>query len=81
MKKNRIRVFLGGYVNFLNAQNINCRALSEHLDKKRFEVWTMLYWYQNAKDFQRMPGVHYLWSRRPVRFLGWLPYFIGILAA
>jgi len=79
MKYRRIKVFLGGYVNFLNAQNINCRALSEHLDKDRFEVWTMLFWYQNAKDFRRVPGVHYLKSRRPVRFLGWIPYFIGIL--
>lgn len=75
----RIKVFLGGYVNFLNAQNINCRSLSEHLDKNRFEVWTMLLWNQNAQDFQRVPGVHYLKSRRPVRFLGWLPYLIGLL--
>ena len=77
MKK--IKVFLGGYVNFLNAQNINCRALSEHLDKEKFEVWTMLLWYQNAKDFRRVPEVHYLKSRRPKRFFGWIPYFMGII--
>lgn len=79
MSKKRIKVFLGGYVNFLNAQNINCRALSEHLDKAQFEVWTMLFWYQNAKDFKRVPGVHYLKSLRPSRFFAWLPYLIGIL--
>jgi len=79
MTTKKIRLFLGGYVNFLNAQNINCRALSEHLDKDRFEVWTMLFWYQNAKDFRRVPGVHYLKSRRPVRFLGWIPYVWGLL--
>lgn len=79
MARNRIKVFLGGYVNFLNAQNINCRALSEHLDKEQFEVWTMLFWYQNAKDFKRVPGVHYLKSHRPFRFFGWIPYFLGIL--
>ncbi len=79
MKK--IKVFLGGYVNYLNAQNINCRALTEHLDKEKFEVWTMLFWCQNAKDFEKVPGVHYLKSRRPVRFLGWIPYFIGIMRA
>lgn len=77
MKK--IKVFLGGYVNFQNAQNLNCRALSEHLDKEKFDVWTMLYWHQNAKDFEKVPGVHYLKSRRPVRFLGWIPYFWGIM--
>ena len=77
--KKKIKVFLGGYVNFLNAQNINCRALSEHLDKEKFEVWTMTLWYQNAKDFEKVPGVHYLKSRRPVRLLGWIPYFMGIM--
>lgn len=75
----RIKVFLGGYVNFLNAQNINCRALSEHLNKERFEVWTMTFWYQNANDFKKLPGVHYLHAYRPIRFLGWIPYFIGLL--
>lgn len=79
MNHRSIRVFLGGYVNFLNAQNINCRALSEHLDQQKFEVWTMLFWYQNAKDFQRIPGVHYLKCHRPVRLLGWIPYFWGVL--
>lgn len=79
MSKKRIKVFLGGYVNFLNAQNINCRALSEHLDKEKFEVWTMLHWHQNAKDFRRVPGVHYLNSRRPMRLFGWIPYFLGIV--
>lgn len=75
----RIKVFLGGYVNFLNAQNINCRALSEHLNKERFEVWTMTFWYQNANDFKKLPGVHYLHAYRSIRFLGWIPYFIGLL--
>lgn len=79
MKNRRIKVFLGGYVNFINAQNINCRSLSEYLDKNRFDVWTMLYWKQNAQDFQRVPGVHYLKGRRPIRFLGWMPYLIGLL--
>ena len=88
MKKNRIKVFLGGYVNVLNAQNINCRALSEHLDKERFEVWTMLTWYGSAKDFKRIPDVHYLYDT-PAGFLeklhipywlfAWIAYAIGIL--
>lgn len=77
MKK--IKVFLGGYVNFLNAQNINCRALSEHLDKEKFEVWTIQSWYQNATDFERVPGVHYIRNIRPRTLFGWLPYFIGVM--
>lgn len=79
MDERKIRIFLGGYVNFLNAQNINCRALSEYLDQEKFDVWTILFWYQNASDFKKVPGVHYLRSCRPVRLLGWIPYFIGLL--
>ena len=79
MKHCRIRVFLGGYVNYINAQNLNCRALSECLDQKRFKVWTILYWHHNTLDFQRVPGVHYLMSRRPARLFGWVPFFFGVL--
>jgi glycosyltransferase involved in cell wall biosynthesis len=37
----RIKVFLGGFTNYTNAQNLNCRALALHLDKKKFEVLTL----------------------------------------
>ena len=39
MKK--IKVFLGGYINYTNAQNLNCRAVAEHLNKDKFEVYTL----------------------------------------
>lgn len=77
----RIKVFLGGYVNFLNAQNINCRALSEHLDKGRFEISTMLYPIQNAKDFTSTEGVRYIRLIRPIRFFRYLSYLRGIAHA
>ena len=32
----RIKVFLGGYINYTNAQNLNCRAVAEYLDKDKF---------------------------------------------
>ena len=41
MKK--IKIFLGAFVNYQAAQNINCRSLSEYLDKNKFEVPTFLY--------------------------------------
>jgi len=34
----KIKVFLGGYINYTNAQNLNCRAIAEYLDKDTFEV-------------------------------------------
>lgn len=79
MKK--IKVFLGGYVNYLNAQNINCRALSEHLDKRKFNVATMLYPVQNAADFVRLDDVKYIKQIRPLKWLVWFGYMRGILWA
>lgn len=79
--KNRIKIFLGGYVNYLNAQNINCRALSEHLDKERFKVTTMLFPIQNAMDFKPVCDVKYLQLRRPVRLWRYLIYLRGIALA
>ena len=38
MKK---KVFLGAYVNYLNAQNINCRSIATHLDKSKYEIKTL----------------------------------------
>lgn len=63
----RIKVFLGGYVDYLNAQNINCRALSEHLDLSKFEIMTMRFVESNAKDFVPTEGVKYLKLHRPSR--------------
>lgn len=38
MENKKIKVFLGGYINSINAQNLNCRSLAIHLDKNKFEV-------------------------------------------
>ena len=35
------KIFLGGYINYLNAQNINCKSIATHLDKDKFEIFTM----------------------------------------
>ncbi|MFT4803460.1 MAG: glycosyltransferase involved in cell wall biosynthesis [Psychroserpens sp.] len=36
MKK--VKIFLGGYINSTNAQNINCRSIANHLNKNKFDV-------------------------------------------
>ena len=88
MKNKRIKVFLGGYVNALNAQNNNCRSLSEHLDQERFEIWTMLVWHPSATDFSKTKGVHYIydtpspWTEKlhlPYWLFAWMAYAIGII--
>lgn len=82
MKKNnkRIKLFLGGYVDFLNAQNINCRALSEHLDKDKFEIMTIRFCegMANAKDFKPTSGVKYLQLHHPARYDVYRVYAQGI---
>lgn len=39
MKK--IKLFLGAYINYPNAQNVNCDNIAKYLDKDKFEVHTM----------------------------------------
>ena len=37
----KIKLFLGAYVNFPNAQNINCDNIAKYIDKEKFEVHVM----------------------------------------
>ena len=39
MKKTKI--FLAGYINIDNAQNINCRSLCKYINKKKYSIYTM----------------------------------------
>ncbi|MEC9209826.1 MAG: glycosyltransferase family 4 protein [Bacteroidota bacterium] len=41
MRTKKINVFLGGFINLTNAQNLNCYALAKHLDKKIFNVYSL----------------------------------------
>ena len=41
MKGNKIKIFLAAYINFPNAQNINCEHIARYLDKDKFEVHTI----------------------------------------
>lgn len=37
MKK--IKIFLGGYLNCTNAQNLNCRSIAKLIDKEKFDIF------------------------------------------
>jgi glycosyltransferase involved in cell wall biosynthesis len=74
----RIRLFLGGFINASNAQNLNCRSLAKYLDKSSFEIHTMSIYSSPALE---MEGVHIHKCRWPHRgYIYWL-YFIQILLA
>lgn len=67
MKK--IKIFLGAYVNFPNAQNINCDNIAKYLDKDKFEVHTMYTPKKpiDKKQYKEMGiKLHRLWHRRIV---------------
>jgi len=49
MKK--IKVFLGGYINYTNAQNLNCRAIAKHLNKDKFEVYALKVHFGDNKKY------------------------------
>lgn len=84
MKKDkRIKVFLGGYINSINAQNLNCRSLAMHLDKNKFEVGAMIYPggrlpmkpdFDVVKRFKLLCKLY-----RPLRFVRYINYLRGIL--
>lgn len=67
MKK--IKIFLGAYVNFANAQNINCDHIAKYLDKDKFEVHTMYTTMMpvDKKAYKAMGiKLHRLWHHRIV---------------
>lgn len=79
MKKKKIKIFLAGYVNFQNAQNLNCKALSEHLDKTKFKIYTLLYPYNYKVNFMPLKDVHYYklhWPFKIFRYLTYIKLFI-----
>ncbi len=67
MKK--IKIFLGAYVNFSNAQNVNCDNIAQYLDKDTFEVHAM-YTSMCPVDKKKYKAMgiklHRLWHRRIV---------------
>uniref|UniRef100_UPI003567F604 glycosyltransferase family 4 protein n=1 Tax=Bacteroides finegoldii TaxID=338188 RepID=UPI003567F604 len=75
----KIKVFLGGYVNFTNAQNLNCRALAKYLNKDKFECAAMLFPNGNLAVDADLDGVKLIKRHRPLRFSGWLVYLKGIM--
>lgn len=74
----KTRLFLGAYVNAPNAQNLNCRALANHLDKSKFEIHTLsLYSLAQIK----IDNVHIHQCFWPHKLsLYWL-FFVNILLA
>ena len=75
----KIKVFLGGFINYTNAQNLNCLALAKHLDKDKFTVYTLELFSGNLESQQnKIKGVHIFNCFKPYRISGYLGFLWGI---
>ena len=75
----RQKVFLGAYVNSINAQNLNCRALALHIDSKKFQCSAMEL--QTGELSSLSGSVKIFRVRWPHRLNKYYSYFRGILWA
>ena len=71
----RIRVFLGGYINYTNAQNINCKDLAEHLNNNKYQVFSLQTCFGDQIDLR----VNTFFCFRPFRASKHIGFLWGLL--
>ncbi|BBG65158.1 glycosyltransferase, family 4 [Hydrogenimonas sp.] len=79
MKK--IKVFLGGYINSINAQNLNCRALAKYLDPNRFDVAALKLYSGTLPDEPFTKHIKVFTAFYPFKLSRYLAYTMGIFWA
>ena len=72
---NKIKIFLGGYINYKNAQNINCKSIASHLDREKYDVYTLMVHY--GENMSTSFNVFYCF--RPFSFSRHIGFLWGIL--
>lgn len=79
MSQQKIKVFLGAYINSTNAQNLNCQALAQHLDKNKFQIYTLELYSGNLESKKgKIPGVKIFNCFRPFKVSKYLGFLWGI---
>ena len=71
----RIKVFLGGFVNYTNAQNLNCKFIAENLNKNKFEVYALRVHFGDYEKFNYKT----FFCFRPFRMTYHLGFLWGII--
>lgn len=79
MKTKKIKVFLGGYINYINAQNLNCRSIAKHLDKNKFKCAAMLRPNGNLPVDDDLNDVLLFKCRQPIRYSQYITFLRGII--
>jgi len=79
MKKSKI--FLGGYLNYTNAQNLNCLALAKYLDKNKFEIYSLTcHFGKNDIGVKALDdSVNLFYCSKPFLITKYLGYIWGVL--
>lgn len=74
------KIFLAGYINSINAQNINCKSIAYYLDKNKYQVMTLV--------FSHLTPIHDINDIRIIsvpryfhRFFSFFSYLFGIIWA
>ena len=79
MKTKKINIFLGGFINLTNAQNLNCYALAKHLDKKTFKLYSLeLYSGNLASQKGKINGLKIFKCFYPAKISIFLGFLWGI---
>ena len=79
MKIKKINVFLGGFINLTNAQNLNCLALAEHLNKDKFNVYSLeLYSGNLESQAEKITGLKIFNCFYPAKISMYLGFLWGI---
>jgi glycosyltransferase involved in cell wall biosynthesis len=73
----KIKIFLGGYINKTNAQNLNCLALSKYLNKEKFDIYTLSI-YSGNMEIAKREGVDVFHCYYPHRIVKYIAYLWGI---
>lgn len=76
--KSKPRLFLGGFVNASNAQNLNCKSIAKHLNKSKFEIHTLSIYSSASINIDEVRIHKCYW---PHRFFIYWVYFVQILLA
>ena len=75
----KIKVFLGGFINYTNAQNLNCLALAKQLDKEKFDCFALeLYSGDLESQKGKIDGLHIFQCFKPAKISLYFGFFWGI---
>tara|TARA_X000000368_G_C22771510_1_gene597390 strand:+ start:180 stop:740 length:561 start_codon:yes stop_codon:yes gene_type:complete len=71
------KIFLGGYINYTNAQNLNCLSLARHLDKEKYDIYSLTIY--SGDNNIRDVAIKLFNCFRPFIFSKYIGFIWGIL--